>query len=252
MAFAMINVVITASGIYSRFRDRGFHIGHKMFLPIGGKSVIQRAVERFTEQDCKIFIAVSNPQIKEHVEISIPVWGLPAEIAERIRVVDTGITGGQAETVYSIALREKMDGPLVVFNADTVITSKYSYKSYHGIARIECMHKSSWAASEIKYWSFAKIDGSRLTSLAEKKFVGDWACTGLYEIDSVDRFMGIYQRTFSEALYREEKDMTSLLLHMLEEGAEINISECRYEDVYPTGTPEQYEESVAEWRRKHP
>lgn len=253
MAFAMINVVITASGIHSRFRDRGFHIGHKMFLPIGGKSVIQRAVERFLGHDCNIFITVSNPQIKEYVEKSIPVWGFPDDFTKQIRVVNTGLTGGQAHTVYSVILGEKINGPLVVFNADTVVTSKYPCRGHRGKARIECVYKKSWTASEIKFWSFAKIDRSGLlTALAEKAPVGNWACTGLYEIYCSNRFARIYERIFSNTSRREEKDMTSVLLHLLEEGEEISVLKCRHEDVYPAGTPEQYEESVAEWRRNHP
>ncbi len=170
----MLNVVIPASGMGSRFKEAGFELP-KPLIDVLGKPMIQRVVENINLPAKYIFLV-----LKEHCEKYNLLEVLPTLCENCEVVVVDSVTEGAACTVLLAEKFINNDEPLIIANSDQIvefncfdfIQSMNDQKADGGII--------TFKANDAK-WSFAKVDDSnRITEVAEKKVISDNATVGIY------------------------------------------------------------------------
>jgi HAD superfamily hydrolase (TIGR01509 family) len=172
-----INIVIPMAGLGSRFQKEGYTIP-KPFLPVFGKPMYRWVIDNILPRDavlrakCKVFLLVRKEQealFKD--EASAEIHTVPA------------LTEGAACTVLSIKDIINSHNPLVIANSDQFLEwdSDNFYRSllhpsYDGaISSFE-----QYDPSDLR-WSYAHLrDDGTIEEVAEKKYIGPIATTGIY------------------------------------------------------------------------
>ena len=175
-----IQVVIPMAGEGSRFRVAGYTVP-KPFIDVFGKPMIQWVIENMKSSEYQIeYIFLCR---KSHVEdYNVRELFDALHISYRIILVET-LTEGAACTVMLAKDLLDMNEPLVIVNSDQYLEWDVNifYKcllnpTYDGV--ISTFYSPDQNDTK---WSFVKINSDLcVTEVAEKKWLGPNATTGIY------------------------------------------------------------------------
>jgi len=172
-----INIVIPMAGLGSRFQKEGYTIP-KPFLPVFGKPMYRWVIDNILPRDlalrskCKVFLLVRTEQEALFKE---------EDLAE-IHTVPA-LTEGAACTVLSIKDIINTSDPLVIANSDQFLEwdSDNFYRgllhpSYDGVIS----SFEQYDPADLR-WSYVRLrDDGTVEEVAEKKYIGPIATTGIY------------------------------------------------------------------------
>lgn len=164
----MLNIIVPMAGNGQRFKDVGVKVP-KPFMDVGGRPMIERAIEPFLQLKNTKFIFLCRTEHAPYRDM------LPGE------VIYVNPTEGSACTVL---LAEQCDingsDPILVMNCDQVI--RFNLFNF-----VTMMHKAEGIIFTFKppildkKWSYAKIgDNNSVVEVAEKNPISDVATCGLY------------------------------------------------------------------------
>jgi UDP-N-acetylglucosamine diphosphorylase / glucose-1-phosphate thymidylyltransferase / UDP-N-acetylgalactosamine diphosphorylase / glucosamine-1-phosphate N-acetyltransferase / galactosamine-1-phosphate N-acetyltransferase len=166
-----IKLIMPMAGEGSRFRITGYSDEPKPFIPVLGKPMFQHVVENLgIEFDEMIFIVQARHGIRDRVLALYP-------------------------DAHVIELAEPTQGA-----ADTVLRARSHYDDGSAIFIANCDQHVVWDSSEVERvlisgadgsiavfasdgdpkWSYALTDGVRVTRVAEKDPISEWATVGFY------------------------------------------------------------------------
>jgi dTDP-glucose pyrophosphorylase len=229
-------VIITMAGAGSRFAAVGYTVP-KYEIVANGRSLFAWSMESlrsFIDAGCEfVFIARSLPNVHDFLAGDCRQLGIGKF---RVITIDA-ITDGQATTAM-IAARPLSGSaqPVAIYNIDTYVDPlAMDIAAIRGAGWIPCF------PGDGDKWSFAAADESgRVSEVREKKRISPHATVGLYWFDSVERFIDVYDRYYSnpENLEAREKYIAPLYNLLIQDGAPVYIHEIRADQVCPLGTPE--------------
>lgn len=167
------NVLIPMAGLGSRFSEKGYQLP-KPLIDVAGKPMIERVVSSLDIDGNYIFIVQ-----KSHIE----AYGLE-KILNKIKpgckiVAIDGVTDGAARTTLAARHIIDNDAPLIIANSDQIVSWDSS-----GFVSMSSDDSSSGAIAlfhaDHPKWSYAKIDGDRVSEVAEKVVISNNASVGIY------------------------------------------------------------------------
>ncbi len=238
--------VFPMAGESRRFRDAGYRTP-KYQLEAFGSPLFDHAVGSFSayfQSDAFLFVARGG---EAAAFISQRCSALSIRRAQIVALDHS--TAGQAETVL-LGLQQAQVDPardLVVFNIDTF---RPGYQ------------KPSWTEQENvdgyvevfrgvgTHWSFVACDPAdphRAAQTAEKKAISDLCCTGLYYFRRAGDFHWAYHHpapACSEA-ERRERYVAPMYNALIARGSRIGVEIVSPGDVFFTGTPDEYRQTLA-------
>jgi hypothetical protein len=237
-------IVIPMAGLSSRFSAAGY-VGPKFMLPLGGKTVFDRAVGSFGAYFTDVpflFIARGGAPVSEFVAQSCAALGIKNLQIEML----SGPTAGQAETVELGLKSAGVPGgtPITIFNIDT-FRPGFQFPD------------QPWSASAAGYlevfrgegsnWSYVRpaADASdRVIETAEKRPISNLCCTGLYHFARTQDFLD------SLALERRKPSTAELYVaplynHLIRQGMAIHYRLVAASEIVFCGVPSEYEAMLA-------
>jgi HAD superfamily hydrolase (TIGR01509 family) len=168
-----LNVVIPMAGAGSRFEKAGYTFP-KPLIEVRGKPMIQVVVENLGIKANFIFIVQRAHAIKYNLHTMLNLISPGCKILE----VD-GLTSGAAHTVMHAHDLFDNDNPLLIANSDQFLEwdpSDFYYTASN--AQLDGL-MVTFKATHPK-WSFAKVENSYITEIAEKRPISDNATAGVY------------------------------------------------------------------------
>jgi UDP-N-acetylglucosamine diphosphorylase / glucose-1-phosphate thymidylyltransferase / UDP-N-acetylgalactosamine diphosphorylase / glucosamine-1-phosphate N-acetyltransferase / galactosamine-1-phosphate N-acetyltransferase len=243
-----MNIVLPMAGRGSRFASVGVTTP-KPLIDVRGKPMYAWAMASLplALADRLIFICLA-----EHLED-------PA-IADDIRTRYSGheveivaldhVTRGQAETVLAAKSWINSAESLVIFNADTYMTSDFERNIVRLASSVDGVFGVFEAPGE--QWSFARTDDNgRVLETAEKRRIGRWASTGLYHFSRGADFVRHTEAMIAaDDRERGEFYVAPVYNRLIAEGAEIVIDAA--DAVWGLGTPEDLAVFEATYKGKGP
>jgi len=167
-----VRLVIPMAGLGSRFQKEGYVI-QKPFLPmIGGKQMWEEVVDNLTPKtDTEVHLIVRKEQI--------PFFKKKPNLY--IHTVDE-LTEGPACTVLTIKSIINDDIPLIIGNSDQYLDWNVNdflastiHPDYDG-----CISTFYHPCPDDLKWSYASLSDDLVKEVAEKKYIGPYATTGIY------------------------------------------------------------------------
>jgi NDP-sugar pyrophosphorylase family protein len=158
------------AGLGSRFADKGY-TKPKPLIDVDGEPMIKRVVDSLGIDGQYIFIVQKEHSVRYHLHDVLD------EIVPGCKIVEIdGLTDGAARTTLAAKDLIDNDTPLLIANSDQVIIwdSIVFSSLLHSVDAI-----ALFKATESK-WSYAVIDGGRVTRVAEKQVISDNASVGIY------------------------------------------------------------------------
>lgn len=158
------------AGLGSRFADKGY-IKPKPLIDVNGEPMIKRVVDSLNIDGQYIFIVQKEHSVRYHLQDVLD------EIVPGCKIVEIdGLTDGAARTTLAAKDLINNDTPLLIANSDQVIIwDPFAFSSL--LHSVDAM--ALFSANETK-WSYAVIDGGRVTRVAEKEVISNNASVGIY------------------------------------------------------------------------
>lgn len=237
-----ISLVIPLAGEGSRFKKTGWNIP-KPFIPIQGKTMIDRVLESFDQ-------AIQNKYIDRIVLIvrSSMLHEFSCElrkISEKYATTDVSFVEAKSLTqgaACSVLLsREKLQGgPLLIADCDT----SYRQNAIYRMCETITTEKPNIAVA--CFWSdsdrFSYIDNTVFPpSVAEKRVISHDALSGLYYFSSADDF---FSETIKAMIYNDREKgefYISKILGNLAKDKKQHVTLIHFDkdEIHCYGTPEQ-------------
>lgn len=237
-------ILIAMAGKSSRFFAQGY-TQPKYELLVGDKTLFQLSVESFAScfhSEHFVFVTRAEFSARKFIERECQKMGV-----DSFSVVDLEYdTAGQAESVF-LGLRDASDdAPLTIFNIDTI--------RHHFVQPnlLNCDGYLDVFEGDGSNWSFAKCapGSKRVIETAEKIAISNLCSTGLYFYKTV----GLYRQAY-DLVMRERSNYVSrwkelyiapMYNELIAQGCNIQVNICPREDVLFSGTPEEYQQLLAQ------
>lgn len=151
-------------------------------------------------------------------------------------------TRGQAETVSLGLETSEWQGPITIFNIDTIRPGFTFPNQKDADGYLEVFR------GEGDNWSFAKkesINSDRVIETAEKRPISNLCSTGLYYFSSRHLFTKAYEFVLGRPQFEWDKGelyVAPLYNHLIKTGADIRCHEIDKSEVIFCGVPEEYEQ----------
>lgn len=168
-----MNVLIPMSGYGKRFREAGYTFP-KPLIDVAGKPMIQRVVENLNLKAHHIFITAPEYHHKYNLTAMLRLIAPDSTVM----MDDTRRRGAATSCLMAHGAIDN-DKPLLIANSDQIVAWDvgkflWSFSGPEidaGMALFKATHPK---------WSFAKLDGCRVTEVAEKNPISDNATVGIY------------------------------------------------------------------------
>lgn len=228
-----INYIICSAGRGSRF-EKDFPGIPKPAIKLKGRYLLDWSLDSLPikPEDKVIVITQEQHKVKERLCNST------RSLQDDITWIELDyLTGGQLETALTAKSVLDMDSSIAIFNCDTYyqgtkLEELAADESVEGI--IPCLQVPG------ESWSFCKIDDNdRVTAVAEKKRISDWASVGLYYFRDTKRFVKMAEE-YIAANKEGETYVAPFYQSYLDAGYKIMID--RVTEFKPMGTPDQIED----------
>lgn len=243
-----MNLVMPMAGRGSRFADVGYKLP-KPLIDVKGKPMYAWATDSLPLKHARRLVFIC---LQEH----LGGLGLEDDIRRRYGQLDPVIipldkvTEGQACTVLEARDVIDRDEPLVIYNADTWCRTGLDESLPSMPASVAGVLGVFQAPGD--KWSFAKTDASgRVTEVAEKRRISDWACTGLYHFTSGAEFVREADAMIAanERVNREFY-VAPVYNRLIAKGRDVRIDVAK--EVWVLGTPEDLDHFHAHYKGPTP
>jgi UDP-N-acetylglucosamine diphosphorylase / glucose-1-phosphate thymidylyltransferase / UDP-N-acetylgalactosamine diphosphorylase / glucosamine-1-phosphate N-acetyltransferase / galactosamine-1-phosphate N-acetyltransferase len=224
----MTTLALCMAGLYRRFRDAGYTTP-KFLLPLEAETILGQIVRELAPE--RLLLVANQRDLPHEAAIQAAAPG------GCLRFI--GDTGGQAETAAvaaRLALERGWGGPIVFHNVDTILYDRDL--SQIGTALKTADGFIDVFRSDSPRFSYAALDGRKVTQIAEKKVISPWATTGLYGFASPEYFIAAADRTQTRT--HGEFYISDVYHQLLQEGATIH-SDAQDKRTLVLGTPAEYE-----------
>src|SRR3990167_4512076 len=223
-----MNLILTAAGKYSRFREAGYNIP-KYLLPFGNRSILSEILHHLVHNPVveKVYLVanVADEPFFGHVRKIMEAHGL-----EKDNIIMIADTRGQAETAYKALRHIRMKGSVLFHNIDTILYNR----DLEAIANAlkECDGYIDVFRSQNHAYSYVVEKEGRVSMISEKVLVSDLATSGLYGFKDTEEFE--YHEdgfTYISEVYKS----------MIDYGRVVKIGKVHDEkNTIVLGTPEDY------------
>jgi UDP-N-acetylglucosamine diphosphorylase / glucose-1-phosphate thymidylyltransferase / UDP-N-acetylgalactosamine diphosphorylase / glucosamine-1-phosphate N-acetyltransferase / galactosamine-1-phosphate N-acetyltransferase len=237
-----ISLVIPLAGEGSRFKNNGWNIP-KPFIPIQGKTMINRVLESFDQAIQhkfidRIVLIVRSPMLHEFsCELR--------EISEKYATTEVGFIEAKALTqgaACSVLLtREKLQGEsLLIADCDTSYEQNAIYRMCQRISTEKPNIAVSCFTSDSDRFSY--IDNTTFPpTVAEKRVISHNALSGLYYFSSADDF---FSETIKAMIYNDrdkgEFYISKILGNLANDKKQgVMLIHFDKDEIHCYGTPEQ-------------
>ena len=223
-----MNLILTAAGKYSRFREAGYNIP-KYLLPFGNRSILSEILHNLVHNPVveKVYLIVNNSDesFLGHTRKIMEAHGL-----DKNNIIMMSDTKGQAETAYKALKHIKPKGAVLFHNIDTILYNR----DLEAIANAlkECDGYIDVFRSQNHAYSYVVEKDKRVSMISEKVLVSDLATSGLYGFKDAEEFRFHEDGfTYISEVYKD----------MIEHERCVRIGKVHDEkDTIVLGTPEDY------------
>jgi dTDP-glucose pyrophosphorylase len=236
-----MKVIVPMAGRGSRFKNVG-EMTPKPLIPVLGKPMLYWALKSIDgiEYSQLVFIA-----LKEH-EVNFGLKTLLHELYGNnvtLILIDE-VTEGQLCTVLAAEEHLNSSEDILITSSDTFVKSKIG--EHISRKADDCAGLISVANLPGDRWSFAKVDETgRVTEVAEKRRISNYASTGLYYFANGYDFLTEAKRIIeNKEKTQGEYYVIPVYQKLIERGLKIEISLA--DEVYDMGTPESLRQSIQE------
>jgi len=168
-----LNILIPMAGAGSRFEQAGYTFP-KPLIDVNGKPMIQVVVDNLNMDANFIFIVQKSHREKYNLDTLLNL------ITPGCKIVEVeGVTEGAAVTTLLAKEYINNDAPLLMANSDQFVewdSNDFMYKMNESEADGGMV---TFTATHPK-WSFAKVENSYVTEVAEKNPISNIATVGVY------------------------------------------------------------------------
>lgn len=223
-------------GLSKRFKDAGYEC-QKYTLDLWGKTVFEEVLLAFKEDFCSenfCFVVRKDDN-------SVPFI---KRCLNRIGIVDYKIielsenTKGQAHTVEIVLkkLSLKDNEKIAIFNIDTIL------KSFSIMKLDKCNYFQVFNGLG-DHWSFAKIDGNRITETAEKSRISSHCSSGLYIFESSSMYLESYKALYGgvQNIKLTEHYIAPMFNYLISKGLNVVPLYLSRNEIALCGTPDEYQ-----------
>jgi NDP-sugar pyrophosphorylase family protein len=235
----MINIIIPAAGLGSRFSSVGWK-KPKPFIRINEESMILKVIENITPN---VEFNLTLILREEHIEkefISISDFK-----SKGYKIVGLNyLTEGTLSTVLHARKYIQNNNPVLIANSDQIVD--FDINKF-----IQDCFDRDLDGSILVFrdkdrnpkWSFAKVDSRGLVEqVAEKEPISDLATVGIYLFNSGNDFINAAIDMISSNQRVNNEFYTCPVYNtLINEGARIGVYEISEDDMYGLGTPEDLE-----------
>ena len=228
-------IVIPMAGRSQRFYDAGYD-RPKFMLELDGRSVFAHAVGSFQAAFATTpFLFIAAREAEPFVRAEAQALGIAAfEVAGL-----AAPTAGQAETVARGIDAIGWDGPLTIFNIDT-LRPGFAFPGEPLAAADGWLEVFRGSGANWSYVKPAPGPGPWALETAEKQPISDLCCTGLYHFARAADFRQALAAE-RQAPQAPELYVAPLYNHLIARGARIGWRLIAPEEVVFCGTPAEYE-----------
>jgi dTDP-glucose pyrophosphorylase len=215
------------AGEGSRFKQAGYR-AFKPLIPIDGKPMFQYVVENinidFSE---KIFIVQKKHCIANTIKDIYP---------ESIVIELNGPTQGAAETILKAKTYFEDGSSIFISNCDQHVvwnSTKFGEIFNKSDGVIAIFHEPT----KDKKWSYAKLEGMKVVSVAEKNPISEWATVGFYSWKDGREFIRAANSMMkNNDRVNEEFYLCPVFNYSIKNGK--NITAYKVDEMQGIGTPE--------------
>ncbi|KOP66254.1 hypothetical protein AMS62_14125 [Bacillus sp. FJAT-18019] len=233
-----MNVVITMSGLGSRFYKAGYTVP-KYMIEAKGYSLFYWSLlslkTLFEVKNKFFFIVREEDHATEFIKAQCASLGI---LTYKIIEIDH-LTDGQATTALFAKPYWEEKEPLLIYNIDThVDPGALNEIKPVGDGWIPCF------LADGDRWSFVKVNEKNLAvEVREKNRISNNATIGLYWFSSASLYEDVYNNYYSIVGNEEkgERYIAPLYNQMIKDNLEVTISIIPKDRVHILGTPEELE-----------
>lgn len=172
----MINIVIPAAGLGSRFAKEGFSKA-KPFIDVLGKAMIVRVLENLSCDNARFIVILR----KEHLEAEKT---LCEQIKQDFNVLFIDIdklTEGTACTVLFARKFIDNETPLIIANSDQIVDiNLQDFIEDCKVRKLDGSLLSFIDSKQDNKWSFARLENNLVVEVKEKQVISKFATVGIY------------------------------------------------------------------------
>ena len=227
----LINIVIPAAGLGSRFAKAGYSMP-KPLIEVNGKPMLQKVVENIAIKGRYIFIVQKEHYEKYNMKYVLNLISPNCEI-----VVNEGVTEGAACSVLLAKEFINNDNPLIIANSDQYLEwDPYKFLYVSNSEGIDgCI--STFTNTHPKF-SYAEVDeNGYVRQVAEKKPISNIATTGVYFWKNGSDFVKYAEQMIEKEIRtNNEFYVCPVFNEAINDGRKIKTVHC--ESFHCLGTPE--------------
>lgn len=222
-------VVLTINGKGTRFLKKGIS-QPKFMLPYQDDTIIETILSNIQigfHEGVEVLIGL-NKCYEDCLKFITDACGALELRCEVLLMEDSK---GQADTVGIILEHfDRVDSPFWVVNCDTLVESAWDFCHSSREMVVEVFHSNSPNYSYID-------DLNKVSQIAEKEVISNFASTGNYFFGSSELFLDLYRTT----TYRGEAYISDVINEGIRQGFPVSGTIVDGGRVLVLGTPEQYD-----------
>jgi HAD superfamily hydrolase (TIGR01509 family) len=245
------NVVVPMAGLGSRFQKKGYTVP-KPFIPVFGKPMIQWVIENMIPKQEVYGLTSISPPFSVTFHFIVQQAHLDAynfdELCKSLNIDYTitpiqYLTEGAACTVLLVKDKINNDDPLVTVNSDQFLEWDQNefYRALVNPTYDGCISVFEQNDPTDIKWSYSKINELGLvTEVAEKKYISNWATTGVYGWKKGSDFIRYTEQMISKNIrVNNEFYVCPVYNEAIGDGKKIRNTLCK--KLWGLGVPEDLE-----------
>lgn len=237
----MINILLPAMGKSAFFKDAYFP---KSLTEINGKTMVEMVVDNFKCLEAKKYVFVFHDEDckRFHLDSSVKLLSSTSQV---IRLHNQ--TAGALCTCLMAVDFINAEVPLIIANSDQIIDVDYKdiidqfdrFGADAGVITFPDIHPR---------WSYARINGSEVVEVAEKRPISKSAIAGFYYYRNGKDFIEAAKKTLMKQNHLDGKYYISASINeLILMGKKIGYFEIRkeqYKSFYSPAKIKEYEEGI--------
>ena len=231
---SLINIIIPAAGLGSRFHDQGWK-KPKPFIDVCGKTMLENVITNLNTKNSNFTVLARSEHIQEYPQVIDRLQKSGITIAAVPK-----LTEGTACTVLSVEEKINNDNYLLIANSDQIVD--FDVQDYIKDCSERNLDGSILVFKDEKRdpkWSFAKVspDGF-VVEVAEKKPISEFATVGIYLFKSGSSFVrAAIEMIVANERINNEFYTCPVYNYLIKKGLKIGIYEISENDMNGIGTP---------------
>lgn len=196
--------------------------------------LLESSIKAFNFPESTNLYLVINEEDQDYIEEVEKILGLFKNYS---KIIITPDTQGQAETAF-IGCRDIPNNfPIFFFNGDTILKNRDINEMAFQL-HTQCDGAIDTFIEDTNHFSFVKLDSNkRVTEIAEKIVISNYATTGLYGFSGKDIYLEYYQKLKTN----HEKYISDVYKIMLSDNLIIKgMVSSDDRDTIILGTPKEY------------